>query len=115
MGHVAMQIAETDRLRSVPRSKLPEKIAYLYDYVNYAHPFREGNGRSTREFFDELLAERGLGLAWDRTDLSELHSACHCARVDSDLGGLVAMFARIIDDQPAYDFDQDHRQWVRGM
>lgn len=73
MGHVALKVAETDRLRRVSVSRLPEQVAYLYDYVNYAHPFREGNGRSTREFFDQLLAERGACLAWDRTDLHTLY------------------------------------------
>jgi cell filamentation protein len=38
-----------------------------------------------------------------RTDLTELHSACHTARADSDLGGLIAMFAKILDTDPAYD------------
>jgi len=31
-------------------------------------------------------------------------SACHAARAESDLGGLVAMFGKILDDDPAYDF-----------
>ncbi len=51
-------------------------------------PFREGNGRSTRELFDLLLSERGAGLDWQKTDLTELHSACHTARAESDIGGL---------------------------
>ena len=35
---------------------------------------------------------------------SELHSACRTARAESDVGGLTAMFAKILDDDPAYDF-----------
>jgi cell filamentation protein len=66
--------------------------------------FREGNGRSTRKFFDLLLSERGAGLDWQKTDLTELHSACHAARAECDLGGLVAMFTKILDDDPAYRF-----------
>jgi cell filamentation protein len=82
----------------------PDSIAYLYDYVNFAHPFREGNGRATREFFNLLLAERGSGLDWNQTDVTELHSACHTARADGDLTGLTRMFAKILDTDPAYDF-----------
>lgn len=100
--HVAEEIARSERLRSVPPAELPGNIAYLYDYVNYAHPFREGNGRSTREFFDQLLAERGSGLDWERTDVSELHVACHTARDAGDLSGLTDLFANILDDSPAY-------------
>jgi cell filamentation protein len=69
-----------------------------------SHPFREGNGRSTREFFDLLLTERGAGLDWEKTDQAELYSACHEARAESDLSGLIAMFAKILALEPAYDF-----------
>ena len=66
--HVAQRIAESDRLRGLEGEQLVGEIAYLYDYANFAHPFREGNGRSQREFFDQLLAESGHGLNWDFID-----------------------------------------------
>ncbi|NLU84712.1 Fic/DOC family protein [Rhodococcus sp. HNM0569] len=104
MQHVATEIADMGELEVVPRGGLPSKVAYLYDYVNYAHPFREGNGRTTREFFDQLLAERSLGLDWSRTESEQLYRSCHAARADSDLSGLTIMFATILDEFPAYDF-----------
>lgn len=104
MGHATMRIHELDRLKVVSATDLAHLVAYLYDYVNYAHPFREGNGRTTREFFDQLLAERGTGLDWERTDDIELHSSCHAARAESDLHSLTAMFEKIIDNNPAYDW-----------
>ena len=100
--HAADEIARTDRLRGVAEDRLPGVAAYLYDYVNFAHPFREGNGRTQREFFDQLLSESGRGLAWNLIDKTELHQACHLARAVGDLGPLRALFARIVDDQPAY-------------
>ena len=104
MDHVAAEIHRLKQLKAVSEADLARTVAYLYDYANFAHPFREGNGRSTREFFDLLLSERGAGLDWEKTDLTELHSACHGARAESDLGGLIAMFAKILDADPAYDF-----------
>ncbi len=104
MDHVAAEIYRLEQLKAVTEADLARTVAYLYDYANFAHPFREGNGRSTREFFDLLLSERGAGLDWNKTDLTELHSACHAARAQSDLGGLIAMFAKILDADPAYDF-----------
>lgn len=102
MGHVAGEIHRLEQLKAVPEADLTHTIAYLYDYVNFAHPFREGNGRSTREFFDILLSERGVGFNWERTDLAELHRACHAARAESDLAGLITMFTRVLDSEPAY-------------
>ncbi|EHB48805.1 filamentation induced by cAMP protein Fic [Mycolicibacterium rhodesiae JS60] len=104
MDHVASEIHRLKYLKSVPEADLARTVAYLYDYVNFAHPFREGNGRATRVFFDLLLSERGIGLDWEKTDLGELHSACHTARANSSLDGLIAMFAKILDSEPAYDF-----------
>lgn len=104
MGHVAAELERLKQLKAVSEVDLPRTIAYLYDYTNFAHPFREGNGRATREFFDLLLSERSIGLDWDKTDQNELYGACHAARAESDLSGLIAMFAKIIDTEPAYDF-----------
>lgn len=58
VAHISEVIAEPDRLRKIGDNDLPKKLSYLYDYINYAHPFREGNGRTQREFFDQLLASR---------------------------------------------------------
>lgn len=104
MDHVAFEIYECTQLATVSEVGLARKIAYLYDYANSAHPFREGNGRATREFFDLLLSERGAGLDWQKTDDDELHGACHTARAESDRSGLIEMFTKILDDEPAYEF-----------
>lgn len=105
VGYIAVQIAETRQLRTISNEDLPARLAEMYDYINFAHPFREGNGRSQREFFDQLLSESGRGLAWDLIELAELHGACHLARADNDIDPLRVMFARIIDDDPAYFYN----------
>jgi cell filamentation protein, protein adenylyltransferase len=79
MDHVAVEIHRLKQLKAVPEADLARTVAYLYDYVNFAHPFREGNGRCTREFFDLLLSERGTGLDWEKTDLTELQRMPRCA------------------------------------
>lgn len=101
-GHVVQRISASRLLLDIDQDLLPAEIAYLYDYANFAHPFREGNGRAQREFFDQLLAERGRGLDWDLIDQARLHDACHRARNEDDLDPLIAIFALILDDDPAY-------------
>lgn len=100
--HVQQRIRESDRLRNLEGDRLSSEVAYLYDYANFAHPFREGNGRSQREFFDQLLAESGHGLDWDLIDETQLHEACHRARNDDDLDPLIAIFSTILNQDPAY-------------
>lgn len=101
-GHVAQRIDERDRLRHVTPGDLPGEVAYLYDYLNFAHPFRDGNGRTQREFFAQLLAESGHGLDWESVVMTELHDACHRARNDGDLAPLYGIFGRIITEEPGY-------------
>lgn len=84
VARAAQRIARTDLLRQVPAPHLSRAIAELYDQLNYAHPFREGNGRTQREFFAQLLAESGRELAWDRIETSDLHFACEVARNRGD-------------------------------
>lgn len=104
MDHVAAEVHRLRRLTAVVDSDLARTVAYLYDYANFAHPFREGNGRATREFFNLLVAERGNGLDWEQTDHTEFHNACHTARAHGVLTGLTTMFATILNADPAYSF-----------
>lgn len=69
---------------------------------SFAHPFREGNGRTQREFFAQLLAESGHGLTWDRVDMDALHMACHLARTDGDTTQLRTIVALVLTDEPVY-------------
>jgi cell filamentation protein len=62
------------------QAALPVRVELIYFVALVddpaAHPFREGNGRATREFFNLLLSERGSALDWDKTQITESHSAC---------------------------------------
>ena len=102
MDHVAAEIHHLKRLTTVADTDLPSTVAYLYDYVNFAHPFREGNGRAIREFFNLLLADHGNGLDWNQTDAPSC-TAPAIRRVPMATG-LTKMFAKILDTAPAYDF-----------
>lgn len=102
VAHVADRIAASEELRATPATSLVAEGAYLYDYLNFAHPFREGNGRTQREFFAQLLAESGHGLEWESVEKAELHDACHSARTVGDVSGLERVFARILTDRARY-------------
>jgi cell filamentation protein len=39
-----------------------------------------------------------------KTDQNQLYSACHAARAESNLTGLIAMFTTILNAEPAYEF-----------
>lgn len=102
VAHVASRNAESHLLRDMEPDALIDEVAYLYDYLNFAHPFREGNGRTQREFFAQLLAEPGHGPDWSKVDMDGLHSACHVARTQEDIAPLRAIIAAVLTDDPVY-------------
>lgn len=60
--------AALDNIEKMPQSTY-EEIIEKYVEMNIAHPFREGNGRSTRIWLDLMLKkELGLVVDWNKVD-----------------------------------------------
>lgn len=55
-------------LRGLPRDAFTERLTYYLGEVNAIHPFREGNGRAQRAFFEQLAGEAGFILDWQHLD-----------------------------------------------
>ena len=60
--------AALERIDTMPQSTFDE-IIEKYVEMNIAHPFREGNGRSTRIWLDHILKkELGMVVDWSKVD-----------------------------------------------
>ncbi len=57
-------------------------ISTIMTDLNVLHPFREGNGRATREFIREILEDLGYEINWFLIDYNEILSASKKAIVD---------------------------------
>ena len=55
-------------LRGLPRDVFTERLTYYLGEVNAVHPFREGNGRAQRAFFEQLAGDAGFTLDWQHLD-----------------------------------------------
>ncbi len=63
--------AALDHIAQMPQSSYDE-IIEKYVEMNVAHPFREGNGRSTRIWLDAILKkELGQVVDWSRVDKAD--------------------------------------------
>jgi len=60
--YINQLIADFKKIPKDDKRQLAEKLAEILDNVNYLHPFREGNGRTQREFLRLLALEKGLTL-----------------------------------------------------
>lgn len=55
-------------LRDLSQDVVTERLTYYLGEVNAIHPFREGNGRTQRAFFEQLASDAGFILDWQRLD-----------------------------------------------
>lgn len=55
-------------LRGLPRESFVKRLTHYYAEVNAIHPFREGNGRTQRAFFQQLAREAGWPVDWTVLD-----------------------------------------------
>lgn len=75
--------------------ELIEQIADLFCEMNLLHPFREGNGRVQRFFFEELLFTLGYEITWPKISRQEWIDA-NIAGVHLNLEPLKVIFSQAI-------------------
>ena len=82
-------------LNNLSFSEFVFRIADFYNDVNYIHPFREGNGRTQRIYFTQLMRHYGYDINFASVDTDELMIATIQAS-QGVLDLLVEFFAKSI-------------------
>ena len=59
-------------------------VADHWGELTAVHPFRDGNSRTQRFFFDQMLRHAGWGIDWQLIDATEAHAARYVAVVTGD-------------------------------
>ena len=54
LNRLLNKLKNEDYLADFPKEEIAKKLAYYLSELNVLHPFREGNGRTIREFIREL-------------------------------------------------------------
>jgi cell filamentation protein len=62
-------------LRNLKKEQFIERLAFYMGEVNALHPFREGNGRTAREFFRQLSLNTDVILDFGSVDKEQLLAA----------------------------------------
>lgn len=78
-------------------NQIAQKLAEILDHINYLHPFREGNGRTQREFLRLLSLEKGLTLNLNPPDNNNVYEKYMKGTVESDLSILTELIAELIN------------------
>jgi len=90
------QEIEQNMMKCFGKNEFCELLGKLYTRLIYIHPFREGNGRSIREFLREFTMEKskelGLGeleLDWSKINKDELNQYIEVAHLYPGATGLL--------------------------
>ena len=88
-------LEEEEGLRNLEQDDFVARIAHYYCEINMLHPFREGNGRAQRIFFEQLALHAGYFLEWQNIEAQQWREA-NQAGANGDLAPLEAVFASVV-------------------
>jgi cell filamentation protein len=95
--YIDQLIADFKKIPKENKRRLAEKLAEILDNVNYLHPFREGNGRTQREFLRLLALEKGLILNLNPPDNKNVYERYMKGTIESDVKTLAELIFELID------------------
>lgn len=107
MGFAVDELRNDNYLRGMPRDQFIKRLSHHYDQFNYAHPFREGNGRASRLFWDRIARDAGYQLDWQQVTGAVNNQASRAAMEQRDLSGLQNMYEHITNPKSTAQADDE--------
>jgi len=95
--YINQLIADFKKIPKNNKKMISEKLAEILDNINYLHPFREGNGRTQREFLRLLALEKGLTLNLTPPDNKSVYERYMKGTIESDVNTLTELIFERID------------------
>lgn len=88
--------AEEDHLCGLDQERFVERTAFYLNQLNATHPFRDGNGRTQREFVRELGIHAGHKLRWAAVTQFEMYNASKLSMATGNPAGLVSVLRKAL-------------------
>lgn len=88
------ELKEENTLEGLSEERFIKRLAYYMSELNVIHPFREGNGRTIREWTRELAYHNGYLLDLQNISPKEMLDACILSVIDTT--ELEAIFRRCL-------------------
>jgi cell filamentation protein len=85
------ELAREDYLSGADSDRFCNHAAHYMGELNAIHPFRDGNGRTQREFIRQLGLRNGYRFDWSRVSRDEMYAASHRSFQWGDNTGLAAL------------------------
>lgn len=90
-------ISEYRSIKKTNRTEIANKLAEILDSTNYLHPFREGNGRTQREFLRLLALEKEINLNLNPPDNIIVYERYMKGTIESNLIILTDLILELVD------------------
>lgn len=87
MQKLSADLAREKHLAELPLAAFCRRGAYYFGELNAIHPFREGNGRSQREFIRQLARRNGFRVRWSQVDRPQMTAASRLSFQKADNSG----------------------------
>jgi cell filamentation protein len=95
-AYVDTLIIDYRKIDPANKSQLAEHLATLLDSINYLHPFREGNGRTQREFIRVLALEKGYTLNLNPPDNLDIYERYMSGTIEGDVKKLAGLILEMM-------------------
>ena len=86
--------AETDKQN---KSAIAEKLAEILDAINFLHPFREGNGRTQREFIRTLALQKDYELDLNPLDSQSVYDRYMDGTINGKIPELTGLILELLN------------------
>lgn len=84
MNSIFGELKRENYLKGLTKEEFAKRLTYYMSELNVLHPFREGNGRTTREFIRQLALKNGYNLDLSRFKAEDILNASIESVVDVD-------------------------------
>lgn len=91
LGNVLADLLRERSLAGKPADEFCNRAADYMGELNAIHPFRDGNGRTQREFIRQLALKNGYFLDWSRVTRAAMNAASGKSFQHGDNAGLAAI------------------------
>jgi len=90
LNRLSRQLQAENYLAGLSKEDLAKRLAYYLSELNVLHPFREGNGRTIREFIRQLALKNGYYFNLAKISAQDmLEASIRSVIDDSDLASLI--------------------------
>ena len=90
LNNLLNKLKSENYLSNILKDKLADRLAFYLSELNVLHPYREGNGRTIREFIRELALKNGFVLNLSKIAPSDFLNASIKSIIDTtDLSRLI--------------------------